>query len=174
MARAKLKYTLVNPTTLQWVIPDGEPVVLDMTKVSTANTRWAAVHGFKRRVADGAALERNKATGLSASWADKRAEMQAIVDHLESGTDQWRLASERGPRAVDTSELDFYIDTLALVYTDKSREALTTFAKKKSKVERMAHLTQSSAMKSAAELLREQLSEGVDLDGMEEELNNIE
>lgn len=174
MARAKLKYTLVNATTLQWTIPEGEAVVLDMTKVSTANTQWAAIHGFKRRVADGAALERNKDTGASASWADKRAEMQAIVEHLESGTDQWRLASERGPRAVDTSELDFYVDVLALVYTEKSREALTAFAKKKSKVERMAHLTQSSAMKASAELLREQLSADVDLDSMEDELNAIE
>lgn len=173
MANGQLKYKLIDATHLAWTVPDGQPdLVLDMGKVHANNVRWAAVHGFKRRVADGAALSADTATGKSATWADKRAAMQEIITHLESGSDQWNLRASRAPR--QDNEFEFYMQCLQIVYTGKTVEGLTKFAKGKSRAERQAHLQGSSAMKEAAELVGLQMAEGIDTDALEAELDSIE
>jgi hypothetical protein len=173
MANGQLKYGYNAATrTLTWVIPECEPLELHLDEVHADNIAWAAVHGFKRRVADGAALSCDTATGKSATWAAKRESMAEIVDHLESGSAEWDLrARARGPR-VD-NELEFYVRALRLVYSNKSEEALEKWARGKSRAQRAAHLVESSAMREAAELLRLEMAEGIDTADMEAELEAI-
>lgn len=65
--------------------PDIAPIVFDTRKASDANRDYAALHGFKQRICDTAAL------GADATMAEKFAEMAKLRDHYESGSAEWDL-----------------------------------------------------------------------------------
>lgn len=64
-------------------------VTLNMDKISPENMAYAAFHGLKQRVVDAAALARDTKTGQAAPADEKLEAIQAVVEHLESGTAQW-------------------------------------------------------------------------------------
>lgn len=71
---------------------DGLPsITFDPDKVSAQNRSRAMYHGFEQRIRDAGALMRDKETGESATPEQKRAAMLRIVEHLESGSDEWAL-----------------------------------------------------------------------------------
>ena len=80
---------------ITWTADTGETVTLDMTKchpsiVGVGPTYgYAAYHGMKQRCADTAAIERDKETGASVTDKDRLGNIQTLVDHYASGTDQW-------------------------------------------------------------------------------------
>jgi hypothetical protein len=82
--------------TIVWTAIDAEgnklPNVLtfDAKLASVANRNYAALHGFKQRIGDAAAL------GQGSSLDEKFSAMAEIVDHLESGSDEWRLKAQAG------------------------------------------------------------------------------
>lgn len=98
-------------------------LVLDMEKVSPENRNRATIHGFVQRVSDGAAKTRDPVTFKAAPASDKFAAMKAIVDHLESGTSEWRLAgAERGP-----SGAKLLAQALSAKYPTRSAEQIQSF-----------------------------------------------
>ena len=66
-------------------------IQLDVTRISAANMKHAAIYGLIQRVSDKAAIARNTATGASASPEAKLAALAAMITHLESGADTWNL-----------------------------------------------------------------------------------
>jgi len=67
---------------------------------SLLNRATAQDYGFVVRLTRAAALDRDPATGLSASPQAKWARVVALVDHYETGTDSWdqaRTPVETGP-----------------------------------------------------------------------------
>ncbi|MDE2097556.1 MAG: hypothetical protein KGL39_09945 [Patescibacteria group bacterium] len=77
------------------VMGAGE-VVLHIDSVHAENLAYAALHGFKQRISDAAALSRNPTNGQPASPENKRAAMQALVDHYESGSADWSVKRASG------------------------------------------------------------------------------
>lgn len=107
-------------TKLTWkfteVNADGEAVVgkptmtseLDVRKVADAVLGYAIVHGFIQRIGDAAALgaKFHKKLQRIPTLADKKAAMDALIAHYESGDDSWdRERAGFGPRVDETLEV---------------------------------------------------------------------
>lgn len=73
-------------------------LTFDPAKVSAVNRARAMNHGLKQRIVDGAALNADKATG-KVSPQDKFDEMKRVIEHLESGSDEWNLKPSAAPGA---------------------------------------------------------------------------
>ena len=66
-------------------------IAFDPDKASAVNRARAMMHGFKQRLADGAALVRDTETGLPATAQEKFDSIKRLADHYESGSDDWAL-----------------------------------------------------------------------------------
>ena len=68
----------------------GHPdIVIDPAEMPPALNEYAALHGYKQRILDAAALSRDPTTGRPATPAEKYSEMRRLADHMvESG--EWR------------------------------------------------------------------------------------
>lgn len=73
------------------VIGAGE-IILHMDRVSVACKDYARFHGFKQRGVDAAARPCDTKTGKPAPVAEKFSAVKRVVDHLETGTDDWNMA----------------------------------------------------------------------------------
>ena len=71
-------------------------IEFDPDKMSEAMGQRAALHGVIQRVSDGGAMSRNPDNGRPATPAEKFARMQAIAEHMMSGTDQWKMVVATG------------------------------------------------------------------------------
>lgn len=101
-------------------------VTLDPAKISDANKAYAMFHGLKQRMVDAAALSRDPANGAAASPADKMAAIQAIVEHLESGSAEWsRVGSGGGGKSITIEA----IAQIKGVKYDVAEEYVAEFAK---------------------------------------------
>lgn len=90
----------------------------------------AELHGWRQRIQDKAAIVRDVKTGQSATADQKRAAVFAMIDHLESGTDQWNLKAGGGSRK---SEADWVVEALADIQglsVDEARERIESSAEK--------------------------------------------
>lgn len=81
-------FTIVDGK-LVWNYPGIGELSLDPSKVSAVNRARAITHGLKQRVIDAAALDAG-ADGKTDPKA-KFAEMRRVIEHLESGSDDWNL-----------------------------------------------------------------------------------
>lgn len=91
---------------LIWDFPAYGKLSLDPNKVSATNRARGMMFGLKQRVADAAALDAD-ATGKVDPKA-KYAEMQRMIEHLESGAEEWNLkpsAGTAGPASYVTKAL---------------------------------------------------------------------
>lgn len=73
-----------------------EDVVFRRTLASTVTRDRAEYHGWVQRLCDGAAKARNTADGKPAPASEKRAAIQRLADHYETGTESWNLVREGG------------------------------------------------------------------------------
>lgn len=142
--RANSAYSFaIKDGRLVWNFPNIGTLVLDPAKVSAVNRARAINHGLKQRVIDGAALDAD-ASGKVDPKA-KYAEMQRIIEHLESGTDDWNLkpsAGTTGPASYVTRalvEMGTYVVNLA-VFGEKGAEKVdvSTTEKANAFVKRLA------------------------------------
>jgi hypothetical protein len=88
-------------SVLTWAIIDGKwnctvlgvakPIIFDPDKASAENRARAMMHGFKQRLADGAAIQRDTDTGASATPEEKAARIQLLADHYMSGSTDWAI-----------------------------------------------------------------------------------
>lgn len=90
---------------LTWTYPDLGTLTFDPDKASAVNRARAMVFGFKQRINDAAALDAGP-DGKTDPKA-KFAEQQRMIEHLESGTDDWNLkpAADRGNASYVTQAL---------------------------------------------------------------------
>lgn len=88
--------------TVSFEIADGKaPILFEMDRTNAALKTRAALVGFAQvRIVDKAAVGREDDAGnirdREAMLALKREAIQAMVDHLHSGTDQWELPRGQG------------------------------------------------------------------------------
>lgn len=65
-------------------------LTFDPSKVSATNRARAMNHGLKQRIVDGGAVDADKKTGKT-DPREKYEEMKRVIDHLESGAEEWNL-----------------------------------------------------------------------------------
>lgn len=90
---------------LVWTYPGIGELTLDPEKVSATNRHRFIIHGMKQRVNDAAALDAGPDGKVDPKA--KFAEMQRMIEHLESGTEEWnvRAAAASGPASYVTQAL---------------------------------------------------------------------
>jgi len=76
-------------------------VTLKLPMVSKVNMARASRHGLIQRVSDAAAKNRDPVTGLSAAPAEKLASMARLVDHYNSGTEEWNPTRDASGPGLD-------------------------------------------------------------------------
>lgn len=76
---------------LEIVWRGGEKQVFDPAKAAKANRDHAEQHGWEQRIGDSAALELEKVSGKTERMAAKKAAMQRLIDHYESGAVDWNV-----------------------------------------------------------------------------------
>lgn len=100
MPRSNVITTAVNAAarTVSFKVGERPALVLDLSRVSGANVAYAALHGFKQRIADAGALERTDQDGrlipAQELEAAKFAKMSALVEHYHSGSEDWSTRRE--------------------------------------------------------------------------------
>lgn len=142
--------------------PGTGMLVLHLNNVHAANLDYAAFHGFKQRISDAAAIERNSETGLPASPGDKLAAMTALVEHYESGSPDWatrvaRTASEGG------------LLLQSLMRMGVARETAAERIAQWSRSEQLAVLN-SPKVKLHADAIRLEAGKGIEVSGLLEGL----
>lgn len=113
-------------------------LTLNLATVSQANRDYAALHGFKQRIADAAAIPRDE-DGVAASPLEKYEAMAALIEHYESGAEGWtraRAAGAGGGR--DTSGLT--LRAMARVWPERDPEELVAGIMAKRGIDRKAAL----------------------------------
>ena len=87
----------LDETKLQFSVVGAGSIVFDTSTAHPRLAQRAALHGWKQRISDAAAIPRDTETGKSASPEEKFTAMQALVEHYMTGTDQWsRVRSSEG------------------------------------------------------------------------------
>lgn len=71
--------------------PGTAPIVFHASAVHDNMSEYAMLHGFAARIGDNAALSRDTKTGKAPSEAERFAAVKELVDHYESGIDQWSI-----------------------------------------------------------------------------------
>lgn len=148
--------------TIVFNVRGAGALTLHMERVSAGNKAYAALHGFKQRISDAAAIERNSETGLPASPGDKLAAMRALVEHYESGSPEWatrvaRTASEGG------------LLLQSLVRIGVARETAVERIAQWSRSEQLAVLN-SPKVKVHADAIRLEAGKGIEVSGLLEGL----
>lgn len=93
----KRKFNPVTNTVHFTFDGDVPELVFNLNKCSDTILTEMAGHGAIARVGDKAAITRDSVPGGIVTEAMRRAAMVPVVNHYESGTDQWELTA--GPRA---------------------------------------------------------------------------
>jgi hypothetical protein len=148
--------------------PDGggKSITLNLAAVHPSNVAYAALHGFKQRIGDMAALSRNPDTGLAASPADKFDAIARGIEHYMSGTADWNLRAASGERT--SGELGLLARAIAEL---KSRDVteVRDWLKTKTEAERKG-LAVAAAVKPIMDRMREEAAAPIDAEEMLGEL----
>ena len=151
--------------------PTGDRLAFDMSKASESNVAYAALHGFNQRIGDAGALGFNKETGQYASPAEKFAAMQAVADHIMSGSNDWEM-----PRAASAPRADSTVELLvkALMIEDETRDEakVRVWAKALDLPKRKA-LLRSDRLKDIVVELESKTAAQIDVDSIFEGLDSI-
>lgn len=138
--------------TITFNVKDAGKLVLRMENISEANKKRAAIHGLVQRVSDSAAIPFNKETGY-ATPGQKYTAMTAVVDHLNSGSEEWKLKRAVGSGSGGDSGL--LLMALERVFPNQTKEYLTEWLKERKASERVA-LQSSEKVKAAIDQIREE------------------
>lgn len=133
-----------------------EPLRLDLRKVSEINRNRAAAVGFADvRIVNAAAISRNAPDGSIRSAAEmlkmKREKMEALIQHYESGTTDWRMKRASGGENRDTSGIT--LQAMKRVWPDKDCEALAWRLEQKRGISRREAYAEFAKTKQVAEAI---------------------
>lgn len=107
--------------SLRLKFANGEEIAFHISEMSASIVHAAAMHGFKQKLVDAAAISRNPDTGASATVADKFAAVNAVYQRLLAG--EWN--AKRGEGGASAGSLLFR--ALVRVYPNKTAEELRGF-----------------------------------------------
>lgn len=154
--------------TLVFEVKGAGVLKLDRTRLSAKVRERAELHGLIQRVSDRAAISRNKDNGFKVTPEAKLEAMKVLVDHLNSGTEEWELKREGGGGpSVETTLL---VKALGEIYPQRTEEQLREWLRKRSASDRAALLA-SEKIKPIVERLRAQSAQGIDADELLSELS---
>lgn len=134
MARAgSVIETSINYSTKEVIfVCDGEEMRVGYDNMAPETQMRAAYHGIKQVVQDAAAKPRDPKTGRSATPAEKREAMQAVVDRFNNGG-AWSSRAEPGE-----SEPTGLLRRALMQLTGKTQEEVDKFLEPLTKAEQKA------------------------------------
>ena len=94
--------TTVTDLSIAFHVKGAGTCILSRSAISSTVTVRAMLHGLIQRVSDAAAKSRDTTTGLPATPEAKLAAMSRLVDHYNSGSEEWSPARVEGVVALDT------------------------------------------------------------------------
>lgn len=115
----------VNGSILTLTFQDGRILTLDATKVSADIQHAAMMHGFKQKLVDAAAINRNTDTGASATIDDKYDNVREVYDRLIDVNGTWN--KQRGDGSGSSAGTGLLVRALMAIYgksEDEVREIL--------------------------------------------------
>lgn len=89
----------IKDNTIQFMFDDGELITFRPGMCTEAVKQHAMMHGFLQRLGDNAAISRKQKDGsvIDVTEEMRRNAVLELVNHYESGTEQWELKTARGP-----------------------------------------------------------------------------
>lgn len=111
-------------------IPTQADVALHLNRLHADNISYAALYGIGVRITRAAALP------SGSTWAEKRAAMQELIEHLESGSPEWSAARQSGSR-IGSDEV-LLARALQEIYTNKTPERVREYVHGLTKAQRLA------------------------------------
>lgn len=157
--------TEVNASIRQIIfnVAGAGQVTLHCDRISAENMAYAALHGFKQRISDAAALSRDEATGKPASAMDKLSAMKELVEFYETGGREWNRKREGGSRI--SSDVGILTRALVELRPEKSREAIESYVAQL-KANEVRALLSHPGVKVIADRMREEAGKGIDADAL--------
>lgn len=128
----------------------------DLRKVSEINRNRAAAVGFADvRIVNAAAISRNAPDGSVRSSTEmlrlKREKMEALIQHYESGTTEWRVKRATGDTTRDTSGIT--LRAMRRVWPDKDCEAMVWRLEQKRGISRREAYAEFAKTRQVAEAI---------------------
>lgn len=156
---AGLPADIGGASQIAFLVRDAGEAVLMLDKIHADIQRRAMLHGLIQRVSDNAAISRNPTTGKPATASEKLAAIAEMVEHLNSGTGEWRLKGGSGDRD------SLLLRALCEVKPEKSQDELRTWLKERSAKERAA-LQSHAAIAVVMDRMRAESAQGIDADDL--------
>jgi len=142
---------------VEWTFSDGK-VTLHVARLSKSVMSYAALHGLKQKAGDVMALKAEDFGGRVPE-AEKKAELVAMVQWLQSGTSEWNRKVAR------ESTGGLLVQCLMEYLPKKSREQLLEYVKTLDAGAR-ANLLASDKIHPIAERIRAAAGKGIETDEM--------
>ena len=146
---------------------DGSTATLMIADLTYEILTHAVLHGLKQKLVDAAAISRNPDTGKSATVADKRAAVEAVMTRLAAGA--WNAARGEGGTGAGAGGLLFR--ALVRLYDGKkTAEDIREFLAGKDKKEQAALRKNPRVAAIIVEIQAEQADGDIDTDDLLDEL----
>lgn len=151
----------VEGETIMFSVKGAGNLVLDTRGVSVQNKSRAMLHGLVQRISDAAAMARDSKTGASATPQEKFEAMKRLVEHYQSGSEEWspaRSVEGVGRPKSENPQARLLRAALKLFNPQKDQETIEKFVKERNAAQITALLV-SEQLKEAVELAREELAQ---------------
>lgn len=158
-------------STITFTVLGAGKLVLELAKLSDANKKRAAIHGLVQRVSDSAAIPFNKDTGY-ATAAQKHAAMAVVVEHLNSGSEDWKIKRAAGSGGGGDSGI--LLMALERIYPDKTKEYLQNWLNERKPSERVALQGQEKVKAMIDKIREERAPKDIDVDALLKGLEETE
>jgi hypothetical protein len=135
---------------------------LELQRIAPALQDRAMIHGWIQRIGDAAAIQHNKETGLAATPADKFENMRRLVEHYNSGSDQWSPSRASGGTRIGSDE-SLLAQAIAELKPESSPDAIRAKVHGMTRAQRLALMEQAS-VKPIIERLRGEQVQDIDAD----------
>lgn len=155
----------ITANVLHLAFSNGETVSVALSNLTPEIQHQCAMHGLKQKLVDAAAISRNPDTGRSATIDDKLNAVLEVANRLLSG--QWNKTRDGGA----STKGGLLFRALCLMYADKTPDAIRAFLDKKTPAEKTA-LRNTAKIAAIIATLKEEPTDGIDADGLLDELND--
>jgi hypothetical protein len=130
-------------------------LTLDLGKVHPDILTRAAIHGFKQRISDAAAIPCDPETGHPATALEKYENMARLVDHYNSGAAEWNRARATGEGKGQNASKT--LTAIMNVYKLADIEAAKTYVEKTA-VKRGIEYGEALALWRSSDKIKEELA----------------
>lgn len=168
----ELERTEAGALTIVFKVLGAGELRLEMEKVAQSNKDRAMIHGFVQRVSDAAALPFNTEQNRRPTAEEKLAAMRELVEHYNSGIEEWSRKRTGGTRVPKESDMDLLLlEAFCRIYPAKDRETLGKWVKARTPEERNALRAEPTMKAKIEEILAERAPKDVDVGSLLAELD---